>query len=276
MLFLIYIILAVISFIGLSFNRNCYNPDYLSIRQCNAVKGFFIVIVFIRHINQYIINTDFIANSLGDITYFRITSAIGQLMVTMFLFFSGYGIMESFNKKGVTYIHSMPRKRILTTLINFDIAVLCFLVLNTLLDKSTPISKILFSFIAWDSLGNSNWYIFCILLCYSFSYIVLLLFKENENLIYISIFSITIITIVILSYYKQPYWYNTMLCFPFGMLYSGYKRKFDIYFHKHYFKSLFVFIVLFIVARYIPISLRGLIYNTESIFFVTSVRLNFS
>lgn len=211
MLILIYFILILLSLIGVKFLKGNFNLDYLSIKQCNAVKGFFIIIVFIGHINQYIVKTDYVANSLGDVAYFRITSAIGQLMVTMFLFFSGYGIMESFKRKGVSYINSMPRKRILTTLINFDIAALCFLVLNTLLGKSYSINKILLSFIAWESIGNSNWYIFCILLCYSYAFIVLHFFKDNKHLIYISIFSLTIITVIILSYYKQPWWYNTML-----------------------------------------------------------------
>ena len=43
---------------------------------------------------------------------------MGQLVVVMFLFYSGYGIGESYKKKGVNYVQQMPVHRILTTLLN--------------------------------------------------------------------------------------------------------------------------------------------------------------
>lgn len=42
----------------------------------------------------------------------------------VFLFYSGYGIMESIKNKGEKYISTVPKKRILNVLVNFDIAVL--------------------------------------------------------------------------------------------------------------------------------------------------------
>ena len=51
----------------------------------------------------------------------KFITKLEQLMVTMFLFYSGYGVMESIKRKGDDYIKSFPKKRILTTLINLFI-----------------------------------------------------------------------------------------------------------------------------------------------------------
>ena len=173
MLFVIYIVLFTICAIDSKVIKNDFKLDFLSIPQCNVVKGFFIILVFISHINQYILKAGYSVSSFGDILYFKITGGIGQLMVVMFLFFSGYGIMESYKKKGAYYVTSMPKKRILTTLLNFDVAVLFYIALNVLLGKSMTVSQVFLSFIAWDSVGNSNWYIFVILVCYTLSYLIL-------------------------------------------------------------------------------------------------------
>lgn len=178
MLVLVYILLLFICLIGLKFHKGYY-IDFLAIISCNAVKGFFIMLVFISHINQYIMKSGYVSKNIGDDLYFTITSVIGQLMVVMFLFFSGYGIMESFKKRGGEYVSIMPKKRILTTLLNFDVAVLCFVVLNLLLGKTMHLKQVVLSFIAWDSVGNSNWYIFCILTCYLLAYLALKFYNSN-------------------------------------------------------------------------------------------------
>ena len=79
--------------------------------------------------------------------------------------------MEAISKKGVKYINDFPKKRILNVLLNFDIAVLLFIVTNILLGRYYSYDEYLLSLIGWTSVGNSNWYIFVILLCYVHVYI---------------------------------------------------------------------------------------------------------
>ena len=66
MLFIIYCLLFCICLIGFKVVRNGFKEDFLSIPQCNVVKGLFIILVFISHINQYIKKTGFIVSSFGD------------------------------------------------------------------------------------------------------------------------------------------------------------------------------------------------------------------
>ena len=78
---------------------------------------------------------------------------------------------------------------------------------------------------------------------------------------------------VSLSFLKETWWYNTLLCFSFGMLYSEKKEKFDILIKSRYYWCFIVFLILFCLFRCIPITLRGFIYNMESICFALIVTL---
>lgn len=163
---LFYLLILLLSLYGMSFVKSGFNQDYIGKEQCNAIKGIFILIVFIRHIWPILRRYGYDFSAFGDNIFFRIDRWMGQLLVVVFLFYSGYGVMESIKKKGKQYIDDMPRKRILNTLINFDIAVLAFLLLDLILGVDLDPLNTLLAFTSWTSIGNSCWYIFVILVCY--------------------------------------------------------------------------------------------------------------
>lgn len=158
---------------GIKFaTKETFNDRFLDKIQTDAIKGIFIYFVFIRHILQYVDKAGYVVSSMGDKILFCVNGAVGQLIVVMFLFYSGYGIAESFKRKGGGYIKSFPRNRIFATHINFDIAILFFLLIDLYFEKEITVLQLAFSLIGWDSIGNSNWYIFDILICYIITYIV--------------------------------------------------------------------------------------------------------
>ncbi len=150
---------------GIKIQKNP-NNDYLSVENTQAIKGIFILLVFFSHFNSYVTFTW----SLDSI-YQSTVSWFGQTMVTLFLFYSGYGVMESINKKGLPYIKSIPVKRVLSTLFKFDCAVIIFWIIGALFGNTFSPKTVALSLIGWDSLGNSNWYIFVVLLLYLFTFV---------------------------------------------------------------------------------------------------------
>lgn len=112
---LFYFLLFLLVIARLRFSRQGFYADYLSFDTTNAIKGIFIALVFIKHVTPYILNSEYVFDdSLLNLFFLYIDSQVGQWIVAMFLFYSGYGIMESIRKKGIAYIRSIPRKRILT------------------------------------------------------------------------------------------------------------------------------------------------------------------
>lgn len=180
--------------------------------QTTCINGIFVVLVFLSHFGQY-----------ERMPWNKPILAIGQLMVAPFLFFSGYGIMEQIKKKGDVYINHMPRKRIFKFYLHFCMALCIYLLLSFLLDKDYSLSRIIWSFTALSSIGNSNWYVFAILAMYITVYISFKYFKKDGIS---SCVIMTIFYIILMKAFKgQDWWYNIILCFPAGMILSKYKDK---------------------------------------------------
>lgn len=214
-LFALFVLLIII---GSKINSK---NDYLSKEQTSIIKGIFIILVIFSHFNSYVTY-----QSDLDLTYLKIINYFGQAMVAPFLFYSGYGVMEQINKKGINYIKSIPTKRILITIIKFDLAVLIFYIIAILSNNEVSLKQFLLSLIAWDSLGNSNWYIFTILILYLLTYLSYIMIK-NKKISLITTTILTCIYIITLYYFniKPSFWYDTALCYILGMYYSNFKDK---------------------------------------------------
>ena len=182
----------------------------LSKEQTTCINGVFVLFVFLSHFGQY-----------ETMPWNHLLLAIGQLMVAPFLFYSGYGIMEQIQRRGIVYINSMPRKRILKFYIHFCMALFLYLILSFLMEKDYSLVRIVLSFTALSSIGNSNWYVFAILAMYSIVYISFKQFKRHGIT---SCIVFTILYIILMDIIKnQAWWYNIILCFPAGMILSKYK-----------------------------------------------------
>lgn len=201
-----------------------FHDDYLSKSNTTAINGIFVVLVLLCHFTQYAqFETGMIDQSF---VYFK--SHLGQLVVTTFLFFSGYGIICSISKKGMPYIKSIPKKRFLSVLIHFDIAVALFMILNLCLGRSFTLKTNLLALTGWESIGNSNWYILAILCLYLIVFFSFIICRGNK---YIGTILTTVLTVgyvyLLIRAKKPTYFYNTLICYPFGMIYGLLKDKID-------------------------------------------------
>lgn len=148
-IFVLYIILNIL------YIRNGLNNQYISRENSKKINGIFVMLVFFSHISQQVkLSNEWIDNYFTIIIY-----NIGQLMVTTFIFYSGYGIYESIKKKD-NYVDLMPKKRILSTLIKFDVAVIIYVILGYIIGNKYSIKTILLSFTGWAAVGNSNYLYF--------------------------------------------------------------------------------------------------------------------
>ena len=273
----IYLILFCSVLFGLKLSRKGYFDDFLDKAQTDAIKGLFVLMVFVRHCLAVIRDTGFNPRTALDTLGFRINAEFGQLVVVMFLFYSGYGVMESVKIKGKDYLDRFPRRRLLTTLLNFDVAVACFIFLNLLQGIDMNLKQIACSFAGWDSVGNSNWYIFVILYCYLATWISGVLFSGNAQKTVLMTTLLVLTGESVLSFLKhgQTWWYNTLLCYPAGMFLSLFKEKALAFVNRYYLPTLLSCLAIFLFLHFqgwIP-ALRGLTDNAQSIAFAGIVVL---
>lgn len=253
------ILLVLLCFYKISFavpkclahSNSSYFFDYLSLEKTTSIKGIFILLILLSHCANSLVLEDNVFNSafslfMGVIGY--------QSVVTMFLFYSGYGVMLSAVRKGQNYVKSIPYKRVFKVLYHFIIAVLLYLILQNAFGETYSLTHILLSMIGWENLGNSNWYIFIILSLYLFSYIALSICKNIPKAAVALMFLLTGALIVVLYYTKQePFWWDTAICYPLGMLYFVLQNRVEYLLNKkkEYWWISFIALLILYVATWL-------------------------
>lgn len=199
-----------------------FNADYLDKRCTSAVNGIFVILVVFSHYAQY---AGF--EGVYDDPYLSLRSHLGQMVVTTFLFYSGYGMMEAIKRTKGAYVKKLPSK-FWQLLLRVDVAVFLFLLMNTCLGISFPVKQILLSFLTWESIGNSNWYILIILIEYLLMYAAFGAGRvtsetgRKAGLVIMAAFTLALI-FVLRKAGKPDYFYNTVIVLVFGAFWSEYK-----------------------------------------------------
>ena len=197
-----------------------FYEDYLTPRATVPVKGIFVLIVFFRHVSQYVD----LNQMKYSVLFLQLNKYIGQTLVAMFLFYSGFGVMEAARNRGRGYVRRLPI-RIFRVWLHFAIAVMFYLVRGLAAGKVYDRSRIALSLIGVKSLGNSNWYIFIILVCYFVTFICLML--TGRHLVAGQILT-TILSIGLIVWMKDACdqelfpsrFYNTLICYCLGGWYA--------------------------------------------------------
>lgn len=223
-MFLIFLIVCACLFMSVKPTKK-YNLLWADKPNADVIKGFFLLLVFLSHISGY-----YKFNTSYDLPYNVIRSLMGQTVVVAFLFFSGFGIMESIKNKE-HYMDDFITQRIIKLFVHFDIAVTMFLIVNWMLGKHIGIKKYVMALTTWGGIGNSNWYVTCIICCYLFSFVCYRSMPDKKfntgSLILLT--SLCLNYMLLLSKYRPYYCYDTILCYALGSAFSIYRERITAY-----------------------------------------------
>ena len=285
MLLALLLVVFALCLYGIRLNLKGINGDYLSKDSTNSIKGIFILLIVISHSLQYVRKSGYSFTGMGDMIFNSFFAFLGQLVVIMFLFYSGYGVGESYKRKKQDYISQFPKHRILATLLNYDVAVVVYIIFCILLGVAITFKQSLIAFTAWLPIGYDgwhimlmdNWYIFVIILCYLVNYIMLSIGLSNRICQVVLLFVMSVACVIALSFLKSgEFWYNTILCYPLGFLYSSYKEKIEPFLKRYYWGALLALMILLVGAFSLFLSCQvanpfQLLYNAFCMLFVMTV-----
>lgn len=257
-----------------------FDSQYLSIEGTTAVRGIFAILVLFSHVKGYISFGDFFLDS----SYVSITNFLGQTIVTLFLFYSGYGIMEGIKKKPA-YFDSFLETRFLKTLFHFDIAILLYwFMCEVLLGDHIAFSRLMQSFIGISSIRNSNWYVFCTLLLYLFVFFMFKLFGKRPLIAIAGVVLLCLGYIFVAKNELAFYWFDTIFCLPLGLIYSLYKDKIDRLMQSSNLIyagitaltiGLFVLISIYYKSSFLPTAIfRNLLFTLSWVFISMKITFN--
>ncbi len=215
--------ILILAFIGCKpiFRKEFYS-DYAGIEQTRSINGIFILMILLSH-------TFAKASSSGilDDLYAPIRTFGGQFVVVPFLFYSGYGIMESLLQKSA-YIKQFPRKRFAKLFFQFSIITVVYIVVHLILGNYHSIGTYLLSFTGLTSIGNGGWYMFSTFSFYIFVIISFNIFKHHKILAAVGVtVCLSALTIVEMLLDFPSYYFSTMIFLAVGMFYAILKKPFD-------------------------------------------------
>ena len=223
------VIFLVLTFLSLiNANIKCGNKfftDYMDLENTSNVKGIFVWMIIFRHSTGYYYRNHKKASIIID-------NSFQQNIVSLFLFYSGYGIYKSFSIKEVNYIKTLPIKSIIL-FIKTQLIILLFLLTNKILHKKMTLKDYFYAVILKKSIGNSYWFASAIILFYIeafFSFI----FIRNKKYNFIGIILLTYICYFHVKYALKYYYpkdpiYNldTIMCFIPGLYYCFFQSYID-------------------------------------------------
>ena len=204
-------------------SKNEFFTDYCSPKNTSTANAVFSVLIFISHGVTYIDMN----NSLDD-AYLGIKTFLAQGVVVTYLFYSGFGIMESIKKKGYNYVKRMPIDRFFKLWYQFALMLCLFIITNLFMKKNFSITDNLLAFTGFTSIGNDNWYLFVTFALYIIVFISFIICRKHHNFAIIGVFVLTCAFILFEIKLELPRrYFDTILCFPLGMLYSQLKPIID-------------------------------------------------
>ena len=270
MIFFIIILIAIIGGGMTAAKKGEFFEDYCSPRNTGTINGIFSILIILSHAVTYVK-----LDGIWDEPYFALRTFLGQLVVVTYLFYSGFGIMESYKKKGTPYIKAMPVHRLFKTWYHFAIVIVMYAIVSIGIRglEYTPL-QVALSFTGYETLGNSNWYMFVTFALYIIIVACFLIFRKSKVLALAGVFALTgLFVFWETKMGLASQWYNTVFCFPAGMLFSLVKPYVDKLFMKNDLIWFSGFTALFVLFGFFSQN-RGeslLFHSLFAIFFALTV-----
>lgn len=228
--------LAVLIF-GIKFaGKGSFFEDNFSKSQTRALKGLCAIYIIFHHLCTYL--ADFFPS-------FYAFKYLGFLMVGVFFFISGYGLMYGVaNKEG--YLNGFFKKRVTSVLIPFYIINLFSLAANYTTGSLTVKTAVLSLF------GVYMWYVAAIVILYIGFYLSFKIFALPKGILAVSVYTLLYILgmFVLHRFFNINslgfWWYNSAICFALGIWYCLLRKKINKVICNNYFKVLLLCLIMFV------------------------------
>ncbi len=274
-----YCLLVIMLVIGLRWRQDGAQSSVLSVESASVLNGASILFVFVQHIHAFLLGPlNYEYKGLLDKCYIPLSDMICQQHVVMFLFFSGYGVMEQLLKRGDAYLDGFGKKRIFRVWANFAIAVAVYAVGNLVLRTDVSFRQMLVSLTCWQQIGNPSWYIFCILCCYAAFGASALAFRRIKlpyRGLWLPVAFLCVVYVLVLHHFipQKTWWYNTVAAFVFGVFFSSYRDRILLLLKRYYWAFSPAVCIAFYVAytRFVSFKDFGIKNNLLSVCFIMVV-----
>lgn len=189
--------------------------DCLSLENTVNLRGILSVLIVLQHLSGYYTAPGFMA----------IFKHIGFIVVGVFFFLSGYGLMSSRLHKA-DYMINFLKRRIVKLIVPFWVANLLYATIFWVIGYEFTVEKLMLSmlgigiFTENGMINGPSWYISVQVILY-----ILFFLAYRKNIRHVCfMFLFVLLTMALVLYGDELYW-RSILAFPVGMLWAIYKQE---------------------------------------------------
>lgn len=191
-----------------------------------CLKGYLALCIIFHHLYQF--------TGLFQATYFgHFLNLLGRFAAFSFMFISGFGLYSSYSIKGLEYIRSFPKKRILPFYFTYIFFFIIYLLYDCLFANVPSVSSIITSLTFGGTIISFGWYLQVALIVYLAFYFTFRL-SENPKIRSFVILSFTIIYTV--AAWKLGFSSNhisVVYAFPLGLFIAQKQKSAEAFFKKN-------------------------------------------
>lgn len=243
----ILLVVGVILVLGVKFaGAGKWHEDAWSLSVSKGLQGICAVLIVLHHTAQMLIQASQMLGRPDESGPLAILEEVGVCFVGIFFFFSGYGLLQSLNKKE-DYLKGFFRKRLPVILIPFYLVIVIFLAFYFFVgDDLGGATEWISYLLGWKLINSHMWYIVEIFILYIVFFLLFrFISKRGVALALMGIFvaALTIGSLLLGHgeyWFQGEWWFNTSFLFFIGMLIAQYEEPFKAFVKKCYIPLLIV------------------------------------
>lgn len=248
-IYLVYVALPVILLWGAKFSGKRFNDGFLSLEQTKAIQGFLAICIMLHHIAQKTC-ASWIQPQTRIVHGLDMFVPIGYLLVSIFLFFNGYGVYKSYHTKE-NYLEGFIKKRILPVVLALYTTTVIFFIARLLVGEKMDAKQVILYLTSIQLCNPNTWYVivlpfFYLAFYFSFKYIKKDWLAVLATTAFVVLYMLLGTRIDHNDYWiRGEWWYNCVFLFPVGIIFAKFEDKIIPHLKKHYWVYLVAALLLF-------------------------------
>lgn len=219
-----------------------YNDSYLSPKTTNIEKGIAAIYIVLHHLSQHVDRP----------SIFLIMGYVGFILVAVFYFISGYGLMYGLRNKD-NYLQGFLKKRVVSVILPYWLVNTAFIIVRLMQGEGFTPQDIILSFLGFDTIIGT-WFVTSILIMYLLFWAVFTISQKIGRSLNTGL---ALLTVAVLIYCVCCYcfglhtsWTASVGAFLFGCCFLKIKEPLEVWLRKHWLLKIliatFTFGILFV------------------------------
>ena len=233
-----------------SYNTTSFNDEYLALANCIPWRGVMALLVVFHHISQHTPSSPIM----------QLFYPIGCMAVSVFFFYSGYGLQTQFLSKP-DYKKNFFSHRIFPILIPYLLMTFFYWISNGIIGIPMAFSTVIKNLFSEYAIVSNSWYIMCLLSFYIFYGCSMKVCKTKNGMIVAT--ALYCMGWICFCKYNHlgNWWFNATHALLIGTIWASYYEQITSWIKKHYW---ILCIPLFLICIIFLIYIRNYVSNYTS------------